>query len=783
VFLGTDMMSPALDPMRIGEWLADPRDDSLSRGNERVKLEPRTMRLLMRLALTPGAVVSQDQLLESVWSGVVVGPASVYQSMSQLRKVLGDTDDPPRYIETVARKGYRLVATVSSVDRSAFPPPPAGAAFVELPAGSPAAVPVERRRPRWRWAAMAVAVVLVAAIAWWQMLPLRPGLPQSASIVVLPFTDLTDGRTQQMFCDGLTEETSNWLAQIPSLRVVARSSAFAYRDRQRDVRAIGRELNTSHVLEGSLRRSGNRIRITVQLIDTNSGFNLWSESYNEEVGDVLRVQEDVARKVAGNLELRISADTDSRFAGRRSKSGPAQELYLNARAHANKLDSASNELAITLYRQALHADPGFSLAKVYLARAISNRRYFNNQRLDELLPEVLPLFAEAEKASPGLMDIYVQRGGIYVDLKRRELAQHDLKRAMELNPNSAEVSSLLGWDALLNGRPRDALSYYTITAALDPRDFVWQGMRCIALSDMAQFVEAETACAQARKIGPNSPWVFSISSSLEAARGRMDEALRYSRAALERDKGTIALHAERARWLRRLGLMKEAGVAYREAMAADSAAVRRSAPLLFVGATVAIDTGGAPALRAFLRETGLDTTDNPTLLFEAANAWLMVGDHAQARACIDRAMATNRVTNEDLESAWFARTGRSYLLIDAMALRAAGENTAADRRLAQLETLLARMVDAGVRTEGLYELKAQLSAVQGRPDDAMSSLRRSVELGWSSVWLAEHEPYFATLKDRSDFRGLIAEVRARNASTAAKLREQPPLDAGGNKKS
>ena len=123
MLFGHDTMSRLPDPLLIGDWLADPRDDSLTRGSERVKVEPRTMRLLMRMALTPGVVVSQEELLESVWTGVVVSPASVYQSMSQLRKVLGDTDDPPRYIETVARKGYRLIATVAAPDNAKLPAP------------------------------------------------------------------------------------------------------------------------------------------------------------------------------------------------------------------------------------------------------------------------------------------------------------------------------------------------------------------------------------------------------------------------------------------------------------------------------------------------------------------------------------------------------------------------------------------------------------------------------------------------------------------------------------
>src|SRR4051794_20896604 len=131
------------EPVKIGEWLADPRDDSLTRDAEKVKIEPRTMRLLMCLARTPGEVVSQDQLLESVWTGVVVGTASIYQSMSQLRKVLGDNEDPPRYIETVARKGYRLVATVTVPQPAPAPAPAPAPVAAPESAGPPHGV--ERR--------------------------------------------------------------------------------------------------------------------------------------------------------------------------------------------------------------------------------------------------------------------------------------------------------------------------------------------------------------------------------------------------------------------------------------------------------------------------------------------------------------------------------------------------------------------------------------------------------------------------------------------------------------
>src|SRR6185436_19370460 len=184
-------MSLPNDPLQIGDWLVDPRDDSIVRGSERIKLEPRTMRLLMMLAQAPGQVVSQDQLLETVWSGVVVGPASVYQSVSQLRKVLGDTDDPPHYIETVARKGYRLLAAVSAAPkRAGAKPEDAGAGVAAASVPAPEAAPGVRRHRRWPVAVLGAALAILGAL--WQFWLKDASSPTPPTVVVLPFLDLTE---------------------------------------------------------------------------------------------------------------------------------------------------------------------------------------------------------------------------------------------------------------------------------------------------------------------------------------------------------------------------------------------------------------------------------------------------------------------------------------------------------------------------------------------------------------------------------------------------------------
>jgi transcriptional activator of cad operon len=277
-----------LEVVQIGDWLVNPALDTLRRGTETHKLEPRMMRLLLLLANAAGAVVSVDRLLNEVWRGVVVGPASVYQAVSQLRKLLGDVDPDPTYIATVPRRGYRLVAPVRRGAPEAMSP------ATDVRSFAPAAR---------RWVAMVlVGAMLLASILTASSLRRPSPTEWSASIAVLPFIDLTAEKAEQPFCDGLTEELSNRLSQIPTLRVVARTFAFAFRGQGEDVRIIGKALHTDHILEGSVRRSGSHLRVTVQLVDARNGYHLWSVNYDRAADDAINLQEDISRSVAEHLQ-------------------------------------------------------------------------------------------------------------------------------------------------------------------------------------------------------------------------------------------------------------------------------------------------------------------------------------------------------------------------------------------------------------------------------------------------------------------------------------------------
>jgi eukaryotic-like serine/threonine-protein kinase len=619
---------------------------------------------------------------------------------------------------------------------------------------------------RWAVPVGAVALVAAAAFLWWRggVGPVTP----PPSIAVLPFVDLSAGKTEQPFCDGIAEELSNWLAQIPMLRVVAHSSAFAFRDRQTDVREIGRELGTTHVLEGSLRRAGNVTRVSVQLIATRDGYNVWSGSYDTAETNVIQVQEDVARAVANNLELRLTGVTIASLSERRSSSAQAYSTYLVARYHQQQRTKQDNERAIELYRGAINLDPGFALAQIGLAYAYLNQRYFNDRPITDIARDATPLLERAARQAPRLAELYVVRGALETELLQHDAALRDLHHADALNPNSREAASELGFYYLVNGLPRDALRYYSHAADLDPLDYNLVAQRCTALADLGQYDGAAAACARSRSLNPQSAWAYSVSSDLEEARGRLVEALRWNSAALSRSPDAEDVYVQRGNWFLSLGLPERARESYDTAVVATGNA-NASPWLSWIGLVTAYAGGGVDALHQRIASQRLADARDPALLFELANVELLAGEPQAARAFVDRALVSPELRPDDLASPWQARTGRAYLLIAAAAHQATGDAAGAARQLSALTALLDRLTAAGMRRHGVYELQAQVAALRGDADGALRALQRAADQGWREVWLAEREPYFNSLRSRADFRALMQRVRADNDANIGTL--------------
>ena len=305
------MERPSTTLLRIGAWRVDPLSSQISRDGESIRLETRTMRLLMCLADHAGQVVSIDDLLNQVWPEVIVSPDSVYQAVASLRKLLGDDSKQPAYIATVPRLGYRLVAAVSpSIEEPV--PAPAEAESKAAIANPP--MPGPRRKVLWAiaaticLAAVIVFVLLRANAVNHRRTELPATAPQQAakSIAVLPFLDLTEGMREGEFADGMTEELIDKLSKLPGLHVPSPTSSFYYRDKEMPVADIAKALGVVYVLDGSVRKSGARVRVAARLIRADNGYVVWSETYDRPFHDLLMVQDDIA----GEVTKALSASTE-----------------------------------------------------------------------------------------------------------------------------------------------------------------------------------------------------------------------------------------------------------------------------------------------------------------------------------------------------------------------------------------------------------------------------------------------------------------------------------------
>lgn len=268
------------------------------------------MRLLLCLAERAGEVVSIDDLLSQVWPDVIVAPDSVYQAVASLRRLLDDDPKQPTYIETVPRLGYRMMATVSPWEDQSIAHP--------TQATSDALTPAPRLRANFAWATgVALCLALVVAFLFHGKVannnhsasPTIAPTPQK-SIAVLPFLDLTEGMTHETFADGMTEELIDKLSRIPGLRVPSPTSSFYFKGKQIPVAAIAKTLAVAYVLDGSVRKSGTWLRVDARLIRADSGYVLWSETYDRPVTNILAIQDDIAGKVTEALTASIEARPD-----------------------------------------------------------------------------------------------------------------------------------------------------------------------------------------------------------------------------------------------------------------------------------------------------------------------------------------------------------------------------------------------------------------------------------------------------------------------------------------
>src|SRR5262245_36923645 len=347
------MAQSATTPPRIlcfGSFEVDLGSRELRRQGLKISLQDQPFRLLLLLLERAGEVVTREELRDKLWPAdtFVDFDHSLNTAVRKLREALGDSAETPRYVETLARRGYRFVAQVWE------PGPPAGADVAPPPTTT--RLPSSARRV----AVIAAVLAFAALIALWIGRPKARTPPgRRLTLAVLPFDNLSGDANQEYLSDGLTEEMITQLGRLDPdrLKVTARSSTWKYKRGDRDIERLRRELGVDYVLEGSLRRAGDRVRVTAQLVQAVDQTDVWAQTYERDLSDVLVLQSEVARAVAHAIALTLTPDAQARLASARSMRPESYEDYLRGRYFWNRRTEAALKQALGYFQRAVAADP------------------------------------------------------------------------------------------------------------------------------------------------------------------------------------------------------------------------------------------------------------------------------------------------------------------------------------------------------------------------------------------------------------------------------------------
>jgi TolB-like protein/DNA-binding winged helix-turn-helix (wHTH) protein/Flp pilus assembly protein TadD len=507
----------------------------------RVPMAPKAFDVLAYLVEHAGRLVTQDEILEALWSETYVNPEVLRKYILEVRKTLGDRPDNPEFIETLPKRGYRFVAPVVE-ENAADPLVAATLPAIEEPAieenTGPATAPPEQEGPsgkykQWKLAVLPVLAVLVAAaIAGQHFRGTRNRLDatslKNTSIAVLPFEDMSAAKDEEYFSDGLAEQLINDLAKISGLKVVGRSSAFQFKGRNEDVREVGRKLGVANVLEGSVRRDGNHVSITAELIKADDGFQLWSQTYDREIKDIFGVEDDIAQAASEALRVKLLGGNGQPVSPNlRSTNAEAYQAFLQAQYFSGRGQS-KEELGKAL----AYTDTAIKLDEKY-APAWALRSSVQNEMAEYGLIDPTEGYrkarADAERAialDPALASAYLALANTQIDYDWDwDAANISLTKAASLEPGNVEAFRLRSHLSRILGNLDQATRLYEQVVALDPlRPNSYSGLEYL-LYVGGRYEDAQATLQKALDLNPQATYVHLTMGEALIVEGKPQQAL------------------------------------------------------------------------------------------------------------------------------------------------------------------------------------------------------------------------------------------------------------------
>ena len=469
---------------RFGVFELDLRTGELRKHGLRVRLQEQPFQLLALLLEHPGEVVTREELQKKLWPAdtFVDFDHGLNKAISKIREALGDSAESPRFVETVARRGYRFLADVKVAEEDPVRIP-------ELPA-QPDPAAGSRNRPdladklgipkdlpsslAWKTSAFVVLLLVISLAAWkirsWNR-------PSSAirSLAVLPLESLSSDASQDYFADGMTDELISDLGQISALRVISRTSVMTYKHARKPLPQIARELNVDAVVEGTVLRSGDQVRITAQLIEASTDKHLWSQSYEGELRDTLALQNQVARAIADQIRINLNPQEQAALKTVRVVNPQAYESFLKGRYFWNKRTADGLKVALAYFNQAIDEDPNYAQAYSGLADtyALLGDWQYAVMTPKEALPKAKAAATKALEMDSALGEAHNSLAfcldGFDWDF---DSAGKEFRRAIELNPSYATAHHWYAWHLSLLGKYDDAIAEMRKAENLDPLSLI-----------------------------------------------------------------------------------------------------------------------------------------------------------------------------------------------------------------------------------------------------------------------------------------------------------------------
>ena len=452
---------------------------------EPIGLGRRAVDLLGLLAERQGEVVSKDEIMNAVWSGRVVEDANLNVQVRKIRQILDQTRGVGSWIQTIPGRGYRFDAPVTAMCLAPQP------GFVPIPE-----VGAQTR--------------------------------QRLSIVVLPLDDLSPDRGMQYFADGITEDLTTNLSRFTDMLVISSNTAFTYRERPRDTRQIGRELCVRYVLEGNVRRWGERIRLNIKLIDAETDFHLWAERFDRRLSDLFKLQDEITTAIAGAIEPELLKSECNRIANRPLQSEDAYELYQRGLWHFYRYTKEDSTEAETLFRRALAIDAQYPQPAAQLAITLCNAAYLG--WADDVERNYVDAYELAQRGvsfDPRHPAAHFALGLVCMWTHRSNLAMSSFQEAIALNPSYAAAHVVLGQLHLYRGHPKEAIELAEKGIRLSPKDprlFMWLPALAGAHYQLRHYGEAIEAGRRSWMLNRNWPAGLRYVVAGLAQLGRLEEA-------------------------------------------------------------------------------------------------------------------------------------------------------------------------------------------------------------------------------------------------------------------